>query len=318
VGVSVLRPRVSLPLDLHLAGRRPDLEVARHTLRPQGRARLDALVVTPSDPKGVLVYFPGFNTPLGPWETAKCQYVAAATSMQVVITEIPGMSRHGDPIPRTVRADMLRGRVGPWAELNLDYISSAVDAGHIGDTTVMQALGYSTGCSLATAALPALAGFGPIEGLNLVEPVAISQRNLASLEAHNMLDFSRFPLVLATNLGHGWVMDSYRKQRREPSVKYGAADLLAIATVLAGEDLRRRLGEVDLARCALARGSRSSLCRRPDFDKVDASLEARGVGGPTITVEGMGHQLWHSFPAITQLIEAMLGAPETGVGGRSA
>ena len=316
--MSVLRPRISLPLDLHLAGRRPDLEAARHTLRPAGRARLDALVVTPSEPKGVLVYFPGFNTPLGPWETAKCQYIAQATSLQVVITEIPGMSRYGDPIPRTVRAEMLRGRIGPWAELNLDYISSAVDAGHIGDTSVMQALGYSTGCSLATAALPALAGFGPIEGLNLVEPVAISRRNLASLEAHNMLDFGRMPLVLATNLGHGWVMDSYRRQSREPSVRYGPADLLAIATVLAGEDLRHRLDEIELERCALARGSRSSLCRRPDFEKVDASLESRGVGGPTITVERMGHQLWHSFPVITQLIEAMLGAPGEGLAGASA
>lgn len=305
--MSALRPRISLPLDLHLAGRRPDIEVSRHVLRPEGRARLDALVATPSSPQGVLVYFPGFNTPLGPWESAKCQYLAAATSMQVVITEIPGMSRHGDPIPRAVRAEMLRGRIGAWAEVNLAYISAAIDAGHVGDTSVMQALGYSTGCSLATAALPALAGFGPIEGLNLVEPVAISRRNLASLEAHNMLDFGRMPFVLATNLGHGWVMDSYRRQWREPSVRYGAADLLAIATVLSGEDLSRRLEEVELERCALVRGARSSLCRRPDFEKVDASLAARGVGGPTITVEGMGHQLWHSFPVITQLIEAMLG-----------
>lgn len=308
--MSALRPRISLPLDLHLAGRRPELEAVRHTLRPPGRARLDALVVTPADPKGVLVYFPGFNTPLGSWETAKCQYLAQATSMQVVITEIPGMSRYGDPIPRAVRAEMLRGRIGAWADLNLDYINSAVEAGHIGDTSIMQALGYSTGCSLATAALPALAGFGPIEGLNLVEPVAISDRNLASLEAHNMLDFGRMPLVLATNLGHGWVMDEYRRQWREPSVKYGPADLLAIAKVLAGEELLRRLEEIELERCALARGSRSSLCRRPDFEKVDASLESRRVGGPTITVEGMGHQLWHSFPVITQLIEAMLGTPE--------
>ena len=56
------------------------------------------------------------------------------------------------------------------------------------------------------------------------------------------------PFVLATNLGHGWVMDSYRRQSREPSVKYGAADLLAIATVLSGEDLSQRLEEVELER----------------------------------------------------------------------
>lgn len=307
VDVSASRPRISVPLGIHLAGRRPEIEVVKHTLRPPGRARLDALVATPDDPEGVLIYFPGFNTPLGPWETAKCQYLAQATSMQVVLTEIPGMSRYGDPIPKEVRAEMLRGRIGAWAELNLAYINAVIEAGHIGDTSVMQALGYSTGCSLATAALPALAEFGPIEGLNLVEPVAISRRNLASLEAHNMLDFGQMPLVLATNLGHGWVMDSYRRQSREPSVRYGPADLLAIATVLAGEELSRHLDDIDLARCALARGSRSSLCRRPDFERVDASLASRGIPGPTITVEGMGHQLWHSFPVVTHLIETMLG-----------
>lgn len=305
--MSALRPRISLPLDIHLAGRRPEIEVVKHNLRPAGRARLDALVATPADPVGVLVYFPGFNTPLGPWETAKCQYLAQATSMQVVLTEIPGMSRYGDPIPRTIRAEMLRGRIGAWAELNLAYIRAAIDSGWVVHTSAVQALGYSTGCSLATAALPALAELGPIQGLNLVEPVAISRRNLASLEAHNMLDFGRTPLVLATNLGHNWVMHAYRTQRREPSVKYGPADLLAIATVLSGEDLSLRLGATDLVRCALARGSRSSLCRRLDFEKVDASLQARGVGGPTITVEGLGHQLWHSFPVVTQLIETMLG-----------
>jgi hypothetical protein len=306
VDVSASRPRISVPVGIHLAARRPEIEVVKRTLRPAGQARLDVLVATPSDPTGVLVYFPGFNTPLGPWETAKCQYLAQATSMQVVLTEIPGMSRYGDPIPRTIRAEMLRGRTGAWADLNLAYLGAAIDAGWVAHPSTVQALGYSTGCSLATAALPALAELGPIAGLNLVEPVAISRRNLASLEAHNMLDFGRMPLVLATNLGHDWVMSAYRRQWREPSVKYGPADLLAIATVLSGEDLSRRLDDVALVRCALARGSRSSLCRRADFEKVDASLEARGVGGPTVTVEGLGHQLWHSFPVVTHLIEAML------------
>ncbi len=304
------RSRVSLPLDLHLGRRRPQLEVVRHTLRPVGLPKLDAMIASPADPVGVLFYFPGFNTPLGPWEVAKCQYLAEVTSMQVVLTEIPGMSRYGAPIPRPVRADMLRGHVGSWAELNLAYISTAMDVGRIVHPETMQVFGYSTGCSLATAALPVLAQWGPIEGLNLVEPVAIGKRSIASLYAHNMADLGRFPLSLATNIGHGWVMKAYRGQRREPNVKYGAVDLLAIGTVLASEELGAHLDQVELARCAIARGAKSSLCRRSDFDKVDASLAARGIPGPTITVEGLGHQLWHSFPTLIGLVEAMLTDPE--------
>jgi hypothetical protein len=298
-----------LPLDLHLGRRRPDVPVLRHTLRPAGLAKVDALVATPQNPAGVLVYFPGFNTPLGPWETAKCQYLAAVTGLQVVLTEIPGMSRYGHPIPQAVRADMLRGRVGSWAELNFAYCSAAMDAGHVVNTETMQVFGYSTGCSLATAALPALAQWGPIEGLNLVEPVAITKRNIASLHAHNMLDLGRYPFSLATNIGHDWVMKAYRGQRREPNVRYSTVDLVAIAMVLASEELGEYLGRVELARCALARGAKSSLCRRADFDKVDADLSARGIPGPTITVQGLGHQLWHSFPTVIGLAEAMLADP---------
>lgn len=297
---------MSLPLDLRLARRRPDVAVAARVLRPSGLPRLDALIVTPSDPSGVLVYFPGFGTPLGPWERAKCQYLAGVSGLQVVLTEIPGMSRYGDPIPRAVRADMLRGQIGSWAELNLAYTSAAFT--DVINTETMQVFGYSTGCSLAVASLPVLAEWGPIEGLNLIEPVAITQRNIASLQAHNLADWSRLPISLGTNRGHRWVMEAHREQRRLPRVKYGVIDLLAIASVLAGADLAARLDRVELAWCALARGERSSLCRRADYDQLDADLAVRGVPGPTITVKGLGHQLWHSFPAVTALAEAMLGA----------
>ena len=298
---------MNLPLDLSLTGARPTLEVVRHTLRPgAGLAKLDALVATPEDPRGVLFYFPGFNTPLGHWEMVKCRYLAAVSGMRVILTEIPGMSRYGESIPKSVRVDMLRGEVASWAELNLIYVAATMDAAGVPHPDSTQVLGYSTGCSLATAALPALAQWGPIRSLSLVEPVAISHRNIVSLHAHNMLDLGRMPVALATNLGHDWVRRAYNGERRNTRVKYGAVDLLAIATVLAGDDLRTRLDTVTLERCALARGSRSSLCRQRDFDRVDESMAERGIAGPTITVQNLGHQLWHSLPTVTGLAAAML------------
>ncbi len=210
------------PRSLHS---RPTSPVRQHTLRPSGLAPLDALIATPPDPVGVLLYFPGFNTPLGPWEIAKCAHLADATSLTVVLTEIPGMSRFADPIPKAVRKDMLTGRVESWADLNLSYIDAAMRVGEVRNPEYMQVLGYSTGCSLAVASLPVLAEWGPIEGLNLVEPVAISQRNVASLQAHNLADWGRMGTVLATNRGSEWVMSARRRQRREPSVKYSAVDL---------------------------------------------------------------------------------------------
>lgn len=302
-----MRPRVALALDHRELRSRPGVPVRQHTLRPTGLPPLDALVATPPEATGVLVYFPGFNTPLGPWEIAKCTHLADATGLTVVLTEIPGMSRFRDPIPKSVRTDMLRGRIDSWAELNLAYVAEAMTVGEVRHLEYMQVLGYSTGCSLAVAALPVLAGWGPIEGLNLVEPVAITQRSIALLQAHNIADLGRMPSVLATNRGHEWVMLARERQRREPSVHYSPLDLVAIGQVLATEGLLAGLDAVELERCALARGSRSSLCRRGDYERLDELLAGRGVPGPTITVEGLGHQLWHSFPTIVELTKTMLG-----------
>lgn len=303
-----MREAVTLSLEGRVALQRPAIPARRLTLRPQpGWAPLEALICTPADSRGVLVYFPGFNTPLGEWELAKCQFLARATSLTVVITEIPGMSRYRDPIPAAVRRDMLRRRIDSWTELNLAYLAEAFRAGEVSNTETMQALGYSTGCSLATAALTQLAQWGPIEGLNLVEPVAIVRRSLASLQADNLADWGRLPWVNATNRRHAWVVAAQRHRRRDPSVHYSPVDLLAIAQVLSGEGLLTELERAPLARCGLARGERSSLCRRADFDKLDALLDERAIPGASITVPKLGHQLWHSFDTLVELATAMLG-----------
>lgn len=302
-----MRYPVTLALDGRAPLRRPAIPVRRLTLRPQPHMPpLAALVSTPPEPLGVLIYFPGFGTPLGEWELAKCQFLAEATSLTVVITEIPGMSRFRGPIPAGIRRDMLRRRPESWAELTLSYFSAAMDAGGVTNTDVMQVLGYSTGCSLAAAALPLLANWGPIEGLSLVEPVAITKRSIASLNAHNLADWGRLPWVHATNQHHDWVVHAHRRQALEPGVHYSPVDLLAIAQVLASEELLNTLGRVELERCAIARGERSSLCRRPDFERLDAMLAERAIPGPTITVPRLGHQLWHSFPTLAGLVTAML------------
>ena len=301
-----MRQAVTLRLDRSAPLRRPAVPVRRLVLRPEPRLpRLAALVGTPAASRGVLVYFPGFNTPLGEWEVAKCQFLAQATSLTVVMTEIPGMSRFRDPIPAAVRRDMLRRQIASWAELNLSYLAEAFRAGEVANTDVMEVLGYSTGCSLATAALPALAEWGPIEGLHLVKPVAISRRGLTTLQADNLADWGRLPWVHASNRHHQWVMHARRRQWTEPAVHYTPADLLAIARVLASEGLLEELDRVDVARCGLARGERSSLCRRADFERLDTRLAARGIPGPTITVPGLGHQLWHSFPTLVGLVDRL-------------
>ncbi|MEA5118869.1 MAG: hypothetical protein VB036_14820 [Propionicimonas sp.] len=285
--------------------RRPVIPVRRLTLRPEpGMAPLDALVATPPDATGALVYVPGFNTPLGEWEVAKCQLLADASGLAVVVSELPGLSHHGDPIPEAVRRDLLRQRLQSWAELNFSYVAAALRT--LDGLPVRQLLGYSTGCSLATASLPWLAELGTPEALSLIEPVAIAPRRLAALAIHDAADLARLPAALTTNRHQGWLRPLHGRMLSDHAVHYTFGDLLALTQVLRADELPAALGRSSPARVALVRGERSALCPRPAFEALDRQLEDAGVAGPTIEVRGLGHQLWHSFPALVTVARAVL------------
>ena len=47
--------------------------------------------------------------------------------------------------------------------------------------------------------------------------------------------------------------------------------------------------------------------REREFGSWPFAVPGQGPGRPpTITVAGLGHQLWHSFPAVVQLARVML------------
>ena len=73
--------------------------------------------------------------------------------------------------------------------------------------------------------------------LVVIEPVSTGPRNLLTLELHNVADTLRQPASYATNHRHDWVMRARRRQLREPWVRYGPRDLVAIAQVLSRQYL---------------------------------------------------------------------------------
>lgn len=296
-----MRTKVTIDQRHHGGVLEPGGEARHLVLRPPGRAPLDSLVVIRDSPR-LVVYFPGFNTPLGPWEALKCRMLAESFDASVVVTEIPGMSRFGDPIPLPVRRDMVRGRIDPWAELAASYVDEAIRVCGIGPFAEVHLIGYSTGCSLGTAAVSMLPG--PVSRIILIEPVAMVTRNWAELEAHNVADWLRQPRSYRTNRPIEWAMAAHKRQRREPFVKYGVADLMAIAQVLGQAELASTELPAGI-RVDLARGERSSLCRVDALDALHSSLERSGHPGLTAQVAGHGHPMWHSFPVIVPLLGAI-------------
>ena len=260
---------------------------------------VETTIVPPEPAEGLLVYFPGFNTPLGPWETAKCRMLAAAFGEPVLLTEIPGMSRFGDALPRPVRKSMLRGDIDVWAELMVDYQLAALEAVQQPLPAQVDLIGYSTGCSLAVAALRRWQEVAGVRSVTLIEPVATLPRNLLTLELHNLSDVLRQPASFATNHAHDWVMRARRRQLREPWVRYGPVDLVAIAQVLAQPHLPGDLPLDGSLVINLVRGKRSDLCHRESFRALH---EAAPGAGLTVEVAGFGHPFWHSFPVLDALV----------------
>lgn len=286
------------------------VDTGRELAEPSGRAlqfvaRLDdrqapleALVVGPEASR-LLVYFPGFNTPLGPWEIAKCRMLAASFDEPVLLTEIPGMSRFGDSLPSKVRKSMLRGEIEAWTELMVDYQLAALEAVGWPLPERVDLIGYSTGCSLAVAALRRWQQLADVGSVTLIEPVATLSRNLLTLELHNLSDVLRQPASYATNHAHDWVMRARRRQSREPWVRYGPVDLVAIAQVLAQPHLPGDLPLDGSLTVNLVRGERSDLCHRDSFRALHALAPETGL---TVEVAGFGHPLWHSFPVLDAVV----------------
>jgi hypothetical protein len=272
---------------------------------------LEALLVAARPAPRLLVYFPGFNTPLGPWETAKCRMLADGFGEPVLVTEIPGMSRFGDPLPAGVRRQMLRGDLDAWAELMVDYQLAALEAvGHRVPESV-DLIGYSTGCSLAVAALRRWQEAADVRSVTMVEPVSTLSRNLLTLELHNLADVLRQPASYATNHAHDWVMRARRRQLREPWVRYGPIDLVAIAQVLGRPHLPGDLPLDGSLVVNLVRGARSDLCRRVSFRALHEAAPGNGV---SVEVAGLGHPLWHSFPVLDAVVPLLGGAVQQGGG----
>ncbi len=299
------------------------VDVADQITEPSGRllefvtridpdaAPMQAMLVGPADSERLLVYFPGFNTPLGPWEAAKCRMLAESFGQPVLLVEIPGMSHFGDPLPAAVRKSMLRGEVQGWADLMVDYQFAALESLGRPMPALVDVLGYSTGCSLGVAALQHWQERASVRSVTLVEPVSTMTRNLLTLELHNMADVLRQPASYATNHRHDWVMRTRRRQLREPWVRYGPADLVAIAQVLTQPHLPGDLALDGSIAVNLVRGERSDLCQRESFDALHDGSPDVGV---TVEVPGFGHPLWHSFPVLQQLVPLLAEGAQQGGG----
>ena len=296
-----LRSHVTIALPGFPVTPQPRGRVRRFAVYPRGYAPVDALIGVPEEPSGLTLQFVGFNASLGPWEAAKLALWASLSHTVVVTCELPGFSRYGHPLPRRVRSDLLDGDPTSWAVATLACLKAAAVAGGLAAPETINVVGFSMGCSLAVAALPAISAVYDLGSLTLVEPVSLTSRTFGRLAINNMADLMRLLQTVPKNYPSSWVRQASLRQLREPRLRFTAADFLASVTMLASDDTGVRMDSIDLPTTNLARGSQSKLCPAPQFAALDARLTAREVPGITASVDDLGHDCWHCLPALDEL-----------------
>ncbi len=328
---------------------RPDATVRRATVQVGDLPPVDVLVGLPPDPVGLTYHFAGFNADMGPWESAKCALWAAASRTVVAMCELPGISRHLGHLPPAIRQDLAAGDPRSLALATLACLDAGAAAADVPtDLGPLALMGFSTGCSLAAAALPTVQASREVSRLTLIEPVTLVDRRLPWLALDNTVDLLNTVAALPGDLVTPWVREVVRQQLTAPSLHFSMADFRALTSMLAGADtMARLLGGDDRvgqslelqsqpeegapsARSAelasqptglavlpgqplptthLVRGALSRLTQRRAFEELDAGLSSRRVPGLTCLVPRVGHQLWHSLPVLAALT-AVLYPPE--------
>ncbi|MCL2735059.1 MAG: alpha/beta fold hydrolase [Propionibacteriaceae bacterium] len=292
------RPQVTISLPAYPVVAQPHGRVSRVVVAPRGADPVHALIGAPEDPQGLTLHFVGFNTAMGPWEAARCALWASLTRTVVVMCELPGFTTFGRQLPSRVRRDLLDQDPTSWACSTLSCLLAAIDEAGVSPTGRVDVLGYSTGCSLAVAALPAIRATYHVDRLILVEPVSITSRTLPRLTMHNGADLLRAVKTVPRNYPSSWVRQAVVRELKDPKVHFSPADFLGLITMLACDDTRARMESLDLPETHLVRGCQSSLCPEEPFQDLDALLTTRGVEGTTCQVTGLGHQWWHALAAV--------------------
>jgi len=305
--------------------RRPEARVRRFSVRPRSQSPVLGLVATPRESRGLTLHFIGYNVTMGPWEAAKCALWAARSGTTVVAAELPGFSRYGHPLPGRTRTELLDDNPVPWATAAMECLDAVIRRAGVAVPDRVDVLAFSTGCSLAVAAWPAIQALYPVASLTLVEPVAIGERGMERLTLDNVIDQALRVRNLPGNLSQAWIREAARRQLGEPGLKAIPPDAIALLSLLSSDDTRERLATLDLGPTNLVRGALSQLSREREFAALDSVLESRGVAGTSATVAGCGHQLWHSFPVVAALADALAGPADlepagdlVGVGGRQS
>jgi hypothetical protein len=260
-------------------------------------------VLDGGDRAPTLVSTLGAFSRLDPFETDRYQRLAAAQHRRIAVVETPGWAK-GTRLTPSARAEL---RLGEFGAIGAAMGESVVAAAGLDAGDEVSVLGYSLGCSTATAMTRWYAEHGlRVRHLTLVEPVALVPMKPTELLARNTWEglFARRHLQENHHL----------TEIPAPSVvNLGAGQRLPEPLHLLWALSRGRLADTvcEAARAypglavTLIRGGSSRLVDHRAVRTLAARLRELGATVDTRVVVGAHHALWHSRPTVGRLAEAI-------------
>lgn len=240
---------------------------------------------------------------LDPFETDRYQRLATAQHRRVAVVETPGWTK-GTRLTRTDREQL---RSGEFHSIGTSMGEAVVRAAHVAPGEEVSVLGYSMGCSTATAmALWCAENELKLRHLTLVEPVALVAMPPTELVARNTWEglFARRHLqenhhlteIPTPSVGH------LGDRRRLPDPLHL---LWALSRGRLGDAVREVARTCPGLAVTLIRGGSSRLVDQGAVRALAASLHELGATVDTRIVVGAHHALWHSRPTVGRLAEAI-------------
>ena len=260
-------------------------------------------VIDGGDRAPTLVSTLGAFSRLDPFETDRYQRLAVAQHRRIVVVETPGWTR-GTRLTASARAEL---RLGGFGAVGASMGESVLAAAGLAGGDEVSVLGYSLGCSTATAMTRWYAEQGlRIRHLTLVEPVGLVPMTPTALVARNTWEglFARrhlrenhhlteVPAPSALSLG-----DSRRLPEPAHLLWALCRGLLADAVC----DAARACPGLAVT---LIRGGSSRLVDPPALRALAQRLRGLGATVDTRVVVGAHHALWHSRPTVDRLADAI-------------
>lgn len=250
----------------------------------------------------------GIQSWIEEFELQRLGLIARMLGARLVVVEVPGFGVAGSRVLSGERRALLAGDFGPLASRM--FAAAAVVLGDE-DDHALSFLGYSMGCSVATAMAKVAAARGwTIDQLVLVEPVALHQWKVRHLVAATRREDRWIADYVATNDSvDGAVAPWDRRPGVRPPTRR-RVDLLLLGAALRKGALAGDLrAGVTPRRVVVVHGDRSALSEAA-YQPIVTALRGRGIAAVELTVPGH-HAFWHSLAAVEDMTRRLTAVLET-------